>query len=169
MRESVLVEDERTDERCAEDEDGGGEPHVSKTSQTSTVNMSSYRQTVTDDRVVKCGNCDHRLHEPPSLPSHEREPCPECGSISRRFEFRVEPAVFRIVGAPLAMEIRRTYAEHSFRFLVVLGVLTLASGLLGGFVVSGLAAFVVSVGFAVASVFVGFRALTRVREIERTH
>src|SRR5437870_4900883 len=38
------------------------------------------------ENTVACGNCGTTLIEPPSMPADQRQPCPECGSVSRRYE-----------------------------------------------------------------------------------
>jgi hypothetical protein len=35
--------------------------------------------------VVQCGQCGESLDESSSLPSESRQPCPNCGSLTRRF------------------------------------------------------------------------------------
>jgi hypothetical protein len=122
--------------------------------------------TVSDDRVVRCGNCGRKLDESASLPPEQREPCPDCGSTSRRFEVHLN-AVVRAV-ATVAREVRRSYYEHSLEWLVVVAALTIASGLIGGLVVTGWASAGASFGFSVASFLAGLRAVTRVREVERS-
>lgn len=118
------------------------------------------------EAVVRCGNCGRELAESSSLPSDQRKPCPDCGSTARRFDVHLN-AVVRLA-ATLALEVRRSYHERSLPWLVVLALLTISAGLIGGLVLTGWASVAVSIAFSIASFFVGLRAVTRVREVERS-
>ena len=39
--------------------------------------------------VVRCGDCEVTLFESPSPPNEDRDPCPACGSLSRRIGIAV--------------------------------------------------------------------------------
>lgn len=119
-----------------------------------------------EEPVVRCGKCGRKLDESPSLPENQRQPCPDCGSTSRKFDLHLN-AVVRVVGA-VALEVRRSYHERSLPWLIMLALLTIAAGLIGGLVLSGWASVAVSITFSIASFFVGLRAVTRVREVERS-
>ena len=54
--------------------------------------------------LVRCGNCEQPLDEPPAVPVRIRRPCPKCGSVARRTELVTvkqsrEPAWARLMGA----------------------------------------------------------------------
>jgi len=42
------------------------------------------------ESTVKCLKCERILDEPSNLTEAERKPCPTCGSLSRRFELKLE-------------------------------------------------------------------------------
>jgi DNA-directed RNA polymerase subunit RPC12/RpoP len=119
-----------------------------------------------DTAVVRCGECGRKLDEPSSLPVEQRDPCPSCGSKSRQFEVHLT-AVVR-VAATIGREVRRSYYERSLPSLIVLALLTVSSGLIGGLILSGWSSVGVSITFSVASFFVGLRAVTKVRKVEKS-
>lgn len=43
--------------------------------------------------TVRCGQCDRLLNEPARTRPAERQPCPDCGSLKRRFEVHITESV----------------------------------------------------------------------------
>lgn len=43
--------------------------------------------------AVHCGKCDMALSECPDIPSDARTPCPQCGSLSRKFDVELRDGV----------------------------------------------------------------------------
>ena len=46
-----------------------------------------------DKKTVSCGECKVPLEEDPNLPTNERTPCPNCGSVSRLFHVSIHDTV----------------------------------------------------------------------------
>lgn len=115
--------------------------------------------------VVRCGNCDRVLEVSPSTAANDRAPCPDCGSTRRTFEGSATLAM-RLV-ASVVSEIHRTYYERSLPWLLVLAAVTIASGLVGGFVLTGWPSVASAFVFSLVSFVVGLRAVSRVRSVER--
>lgn len=114
---------------------------------------------------VRCGNpdCGRLLDESPTLPSSEREPCPDCDSLGRLFEASGTVAVG--VAASLAWTKIHEEVERSWPWLLASLGLTIAGSLVGVFL-GGVPGLLVGLLLGLLSFPVGLRAATRVREIE---
>jgi hypothetical protein len=47
---------------------------------------------------VRCNQCGTPVNEPRDLPSETRKPCPECGSLTRRFGVTLEAIQLQVPG-----------------------------------------------------------------------
>jgi hypothetical protein len=116
-------------------------------------------------QVVRCGKCGRILDESPSLDPSNREPCSECGSVVRKVDLGLTASV-NVVGR-LGLEIRKSWYERSLPWLLALACLTIVSGLIGGLVLHGWPSVGASVGFSLITFFVGLKAMTHVRSVDR--
>jgi hypothetical protein len=114
---------------------------------------------------VRCGNpdCGRVLDQPPDLAPSDREPCPDCGSLTRVFE----ASGTAIVGTRASLALTKIHEEVERSWPWLLGSLALTvAGSLVGLVLEGVPGLIVGLALGLLSFPVGLRAATRVREIE---
>jgi hypothetical protein len=56
-------------------------------------------------RTVACGSCGRPIDESPGAPPENRVPCPDCGSLARRVDIRVEDTI--TIHDSLAIKVKR--------------------------------------------------------------
>src|SRR4051812_32246921 len=110
---------------------------------------------------MTCAN-GHPLDERPDLPVEERQPCPECGSLGRK-HFVSGADTIRLT-ASLQWEHRHEFWERNRNLLVVLGIITVGSPLVG-LVIAGLPGVFIGLALGVLGAVIGAKAIVRVREV----
>lgn len=107
---------------------------------------------------LRCAECDK------SLPIDHKDPCPECGSLKKNHDIRINETVGVQVSEKISKTAIREYYEKHPVLLPVVVLITIGSPFLGLVLAGGLG---VIVGLVIggAAFFLGLRAVTRVREI----
>jgi len=109
------------------------------------------------EHTVRCGGCGKWL--PPALEG----PCPHCGSVVRKHSKHLS-ATAHASASLTKQKVHEYWVKRPFLLATVV-VLTFAAPVLG-LVFAGLVGTVIGLCISVLSLILGFRAVTRVREVE---
>ncbi len=119
-------------------------------------------------RAVRCTSCGHEFDHKPGKEFDARlcgAPCPECGDTQKTYDVQPPPAVSR-ARMFLFPTSTRHFTERNWWLIAIALILGLMPAALGFIFASPVVNAAIGIVCALLSFWLGFKAATRVREIE---